>query len=311
MQIYNNYREQRLPPQSQVVAIGNFDGVHLGHRSLFALACRRASELGLESAVLTFHPHPLKLLFPSRRIFLITAEARKIDLIASSNIDNLIIAPFDYKFANLNADDFVSKVLVQHLGVALVIVGNNYTFGRNREGSVKRLRELSKKYGFTVEIAPPFQLDGELVSSTKVREAITQGEIERAAHFLGRECAITGRVVRGKGRGRGIGFPTANLVSEVELYPKEGVYAVWVEYHGKRLMGVMNIGYNPTFADTGLTVEVHILDFDEDLYGLDLKIIFVKRLRSEKSCSGIEELRSLIASDVANARRILSFNLAN
>ena len=292
------------------MAIGNFDGVHLGHRSLFALACRRAAESGLESAVLTFHPHPLKLLFPSRRIFLITAFERKIDLIASSHIDNLVIAPFDHQFADLTADDFARQVLARHLGAAIVVVGNNYTFGRNREGSVPRLCELGKKYGFRVEIAPQFQFDGELVSSTKVREAIMQGEIERAARFLGRECAISGRVVHGKSRGRGIGFPTANLVSEVELYPKEGVYAVWVEHCDQRLMGVMNIGRNPTFADTGLTVEVHILDFDEDLYGLELRIIFVKRLRSEKSCSGIEELQALIAGDVAAAREILSFNLA-
>ena len=310
MQIYKNYRNQCFPPQSQVVAIGNFDGVHLGHRSLFALACNRASELGLKSAVLTFHPHPMKLLFPSRRVFLITSFARKSELIASSRIDNLIIAPFDHEFADLSAEDFVSQVLVQHLGAAVVIVGENYAFGRNREGNLARLRELGDKYGFVVEVAPPFQLHGELVSSTKIREAITQGDIERAAAFLGRECAITGLVVRGKGRGRGIGFPTANLVSEVELYPKVGVYAVWVEYHDQRIMGVMNIGYNPTFADTGLTVEVHIIDFDADLYGSKLKIIFVKRLRSEKSCSGVEELRSLIAADVAAAREILSFTLA-
>ena len=310
MQIYNNYRDQSFPPQSQVVAIGNFDGVHLGHRSLFDLAGRRAQASGLKSAVLTFHPHPLKLLFPSRRIFLITSFTRKIDLIASSRIDNLVVAPFDHQFADLTADDFAGQVLAQHLGTAVVVVGSNYAFGRNREGSVFRLCELGEKYGFTVEVAPPFRLDGELVSSTKVREAIMQGDIERAARFLGRECAISGRVVHGKGRGQGLGFPTANLVSEVELYPKEGVYAVWVEHCDRRLMGVMNIGRNPTFADTGLTVEVHILDFDDDLYGLELKIIFVKRLRSEKSCSGIEELRSLIAGDVAAAREILSFTLA-
>ncbi len=306
MQTYNDFRRHCFPPQSQVVAIGNFDGVHLGHRSLFALAIARARELGLQAAALTFRPHPLKLLFPERRIFLITSYERKADLIASCGIDNLVIAPFDHRFADLTANDFVEKVLVQHLGAAVVVVGDNYTFGRNREGSLARLQELGRNYSFEVVVAPPCRLDGELVSSTKIREAIMQGKIERASRFLGRPCAIVGRVGRGKGRGRGIGFPTANLVSEVELYPKEGVYAVWVEYQGKRYMGVVNIGFNPTFADTGLTVEVHILDFDQDLYGQDLKIIFVKHLRSEKTCSGIEELRQLIAADVNQARQLLT-----
>ncbi|MCD6430241.1 MAG: bifunctional riboflavin kinase/FAD synthetase [Deltaproteobacteria bacterium] len=305
MQIYNNFREYCFPPQSQVVAIGNFDGVHLGHRSLFALATARARELGLQAAALTFRPHPLKLLFPERRIFLITSYERKADLIASCGIDNLVIAPFDHQFADLTANDFVENVLVRHLGAAVVIVGDNYTFGRNREGSLSRLQELGRAHGFKVEVAPPCRVDGELVSSTKIREAIMRGEIERASRFLGRPCAIVGRVGRGKGRGRGIGFPTANLVSEVELYPCEGVYAVWVEYQNERYMGVVNIGYNPTFADTGLTVEVHIFDFDQDLYGQDLKIIFVEYLRKEKTCSGIEELRQLIATDVERARQIL------
>ena len=306
MQTYNDFRKYCFPPHSQVVAIGNFDGVHLGHRSLFELAIARARKLGLQAAVLTFRPHPLKLLFPDRRIFLITSYERRADLIASCGIDNLVIAPFNRRFADLTADEFVENVLVQHLGAAVVVVGDNYTFGRNREGSLSRLQALGQGYGFEVLVAPPCRLDEELVSSTKIREAIMQGDIERASRFLGRPCAIVGRVGRGKGRGRGLGFPTANLVSEVELYPKDGVYAVWVEYQGKRYMGVVNIGYNPTFADTGLTVEVHIFDFDQDLYGQDLKIIFAKYLRSEKTCSGIEELSKLIAADVSQARQILT-----
>ena len=305
MQIYNDFCKHCFPPQSQVVAIGNFDGVHLGHRSLLELALTRARELGLQATALTFHPHPLKLLFPDRRIFLITSSKRKADLIASCGIDNLVIAPFDHRFADLRADEFVERVLVKHLGTAVVVVGDNYTFGRNREGSLSRLQRLGQDYGFEVVVAPPCRLDGKLVSSTKIREAIMQGDIERASRFLGRPCAIVGRVKHGKGRGRSLGFPTANLVSEVELYPREGVYAVWVEHQGKRYMGVVNIGYNPTFADTGLTVEVHILDFNQDLYGQELKIIFTKHLRSEKTCSGIEELRQLIAVDVKLAQQIL------
>ncbi|MEA1923372.1 MAG: bifunctional riboflavin kinase/FAD synthetase [Pseudomonadota bacterium] len=306
MQTYNNFRKHRFPPHSQVVAIGNFDGVHLGHRSLFDLTITKARKLGLQAAALTFRPHPLKLLFPDRRIFLITSYERKADLIANCGIDNLVIAPFDHQFADLTANEFVEKVLVQHLGAAVVVVGDNYTFGRNREGSLSRLQELGREWGFKVVVAPPCLVDGELVSSTKIREAIMQGEIEKASRFLGRPCAIVGRVGRGKGRGRGIGFPTANLVSEVELYPKEGVYAVWVEHQGKRYMGVVNIGYNPTFADTGLTVEAHVLDFDQDLYDQDLKIIFIEHLRSEKTCSGIEELRQLIAADVSKTRQLLT-----
>ena len=305
MQTFNDFHNHCFPPHSQVVAIGNFDGVHLGHRSLLALALAKARELGLQATALTFCPHPLKLLFPKRRVFLITSYERKADLIASCGIDNLVIAPFDHQFANLTAHDFVEKVLVQHLGAAQVVVGDNYTFGRNREGSLPMLQALGRDYGFEVVVAPPCRLDGELVSSTKIREAIMQGDIERASRFLGRPCAIVGRVKHGKGRGRGLGFPTANLVSEVELYPKEGVYAVWVGHQGKLYMGVVNIGYNPTFADTGLTVEVHILDFDQDLYGQELKIIFAKHLRSEKICSGIEELRQLIAADIKQAQQIL------
>ncbi len=287
------------------MAIGNFDGVHLGHRSLLGLALTKARELGLQATALTFRPHPLKLLFPDRRIFLITSYERKADLIASCGIDNLVIAPFDHQFADLSAHEFIERVLVKHLGTAVVVVGDNYTFGRNREGSLARLQGAGRDYGFEVVVAPPCRIDGELVSSTKVREAIMQGDIERASRFLGRSCAIVGRVKHGKGRGRGLGFPTANLVSEVELYPKEGVYAVWVEHQGERYMGVVNIGYNPTFADTGLTVEVHILDFDHDLYGQELKIIFAQYLRSEKTCTGIEELCQLIAADVKQARQIL------
>ncbi len=306
MQIYDDYRECCFPARSRVVAIGNFDGVHLGHRSLLRLAVDKALEQGVRSAVLTFRPHPLKLLFPDRRVFLITSEERKARLIAECGIDDLVVARFDHRFADLSAEAFVSEVLVEHLGAAAVVVGENYAFGRNREGNIERLRQFGREYGFAVLVAPACRLDGELVSSTKIREAIMQGEIERAARFLGRPCAIVGRVVKGKSRGRELGFPTANLVSEIELYPREGVYAVWVEFDGKRYPGVVNIGHNPTFGDTGLTVEAHILDFDGDLYDRELKIIFVEYLRSERKCSSLEELCRLIAADVAKARKILA-----
>jgi riboflavin kinase/FMN adenylyltransferase len=306
MQIYENYREHRFPARSQVVAIGNFDGVHLGHRSLLGLAVNHARQQGLTAAALTFRPHPLKLLFPERRVFLITSEERKAGLIAECGIDNLVIAPFDHEFADLSADQFVREVLLCHLGAAVVVVGENYCFGRDRHGDLSYLKELGSQCGLTVITAPPCMIDGELVSSTKIREAIMQGEIGRASRFLGRPCAIVGRVVHGKARGRGLGFPTANLVSEVELYPKQGVYAVWIEYRSERFPGVVNIGYNPTFGDTGLTVEAHILDFDRDLYGQELKVIFVEYLRGEKSCADLEELRHLIAADVEKARHILS-----
>lgn len=308
MKIIKDYRDHCFPPESQVVAIGNFDGVHAGHRSLLALAVDETRKRGLTAAALTFSPHPLKLLFPDRRIFLITAEERKAELIAGCGLDFLVIAPFDRDFAARSAGEFYEQVLRRQLGAAVIVVGDNYAFGRDREGNPDRLRELGRADGLEVITAPPFRLDGVLVSSTAVRQAIMAGDIKQASRLLGRPCAINGRVVRGKGRGRDIGFPTANLVSEVELYPREGVYAAWADYDGQRYKALVNIGYNPTFADTGLTVEAHLLDFTGDLYDKTLKITFLERFRGEQTCSGVKELRRLIAADVSRARALPAFS---
>ncbi|MBN2705860.1 MAG: riboflavin biosynthesis protein RibF, partial [Deltaproteobacteria bacterium] len=240
-------------------------------------------------------------------IFLITAPQRKAELIAACGIERLVIAPFDREFAGLPAAVFYREVLLEHLGAAVVVVGENYAFGCNREGNPEKLQQLGRADGLEVITAPAFRINGELVSSTAVRAAIMAGDIARAAAFLGRPCTISGRVVAGKSRGRELGFPTANLVSEVELYPKEGVYAVWVDHGGQRYPGLVNIGHNPTFADTGLTVEAHLLDFAGDLYGSELKITFLERFRGEQACSGVEELQALIAADIQRARQLPAF----
>ncbi|RLB69675.1 MAG: riboflavin biosynthesis protein RibF [Deltaproteobacteria bacterium] len=306
MKEYLNLWEQRFPPVSTVLTIGNFDGVHLGHQSLFSLVKETAAREGKEAVALTFQPHPLKLIFPERRLFLITPLAKKIQLIARTGIDALVCAPFTREFAGLSAADFARRVLVEHLGCHTVIVGDNYYFGRDREGDVNRLTELGKELGFKTIIAPPFVIDGKVVSSTRVRQHIMAGEVMAASRLLGRYYSVEGVVKPGKNRGKDLGFPTANIRSEAELYPREGVYAVWVEYDGQRFQGVVSIGYNPTFGDTGLTVEVHILDFSGDLYGESIKIIFLERLRDTIAFTEVASLKVQIANDIRAARRIFA-----
>lgn len=306
MEEYVNLWEQKFPPGSSVLTIGNFDGVHLGHQSLFSLVKDVAARERKKSVALTFQPHPLKLIFPERRLFLITPLRKKIQLIAKTGIDALVCAPFTREFANLSATDFARRVLVEHLGAHTVIVGDDYHFGRDREGDVNLLAELGLGMGFKTVVAPPFLMDGKAVSSTRIREHIMAGEVMPAARLLGRYYSVEGVVRPGKCRGKDLGFPTANIRSEAELYPREGVYAVWVEYGGKRLQGVVSIGYNPTFGDTGLTVEVHILNFSRDLYGETIKIIFLERLRNTIAFKKVTDLQAQIANDIRAARRIFA-----
>ncbi|MBW1644875.1 MAG: bifunctional riboflavin kinase/FAD synthetase [Deltaproteobacteria bacterium] len=308
MQIYSDLWAQRFPARSTVITIGNFDGVHRGHQSLFALARQTAEDLDLQAVAVTFNPHPLKLVFPERRLFLITPLKKKIRLIAACGLDALVCIPFTREFADFSAAEFARRVLVEQLGVHTVIVGDNYRFGRDREGDIDRLRRLGDELGFVTVTAPTFLVDGRPVSSTRVRQHIMAGEVRAAARLLGRYYAIEGVVGHGKRRGKQLGFPTANLSSEAELYPREGVYAVWVDYGGRRWEGVLSIGYNPTFGDTGLTVEVHILGFDGDLYGETLKLYFLQYLRGVMAFADVEALKAQIAADIAAARPI--FRLA-
>jgi len=306
MKEYLNLWEQQIPAASTILTIGNFDGVHLGHQSLFSLVKEVAAREGKKAVALTFQPHPLKLIFPERRLFLITPLDKKIQLISKTGIDALVCAPFTHEFANLSAADFARRIIVERLGAYTVIVGDDYHFGRDREGDIKLLAELGLEMGFKAVIAPPFLVGGKVVSSTRVRQHIMAGEVMPAARLLGRYYSVEGVVRTGKNRGRDLGFPTANIRSEAELYPREGVYAVLVEYGGRRWQGVVSIGYNPTFGDTGLTVEVHILNFSRDLYGEMIKIIFLERLRDTIAFAEAAGLQAQIANDIRAAIRIFA-----
>ena len=306
MKEYLNLWEQQIPAASTILTIGNFDGVHLGHQSLFSLVKEVAAREGKKAVALTFQPHPLKLIFPERRLFLITPLDKKIQLISKTGIDALVCAPFTHEFANLSAADFARRIIVERLGAYTVIVGDDYHFGRDREGDIKLLAELGLEMGFKAVIAPPFLVGGKVVSSTRVRQHIMAGEVMSAARLLGRYYSVEGVVRTGKNRGRDLGFPTANIRSEAELYPREGVYAVLVEYGGRRWQGVVSIGYNPTFGDTGLTVEVHILNFSRDLYGEMIKIIFLERLRDTIAFAEAAGLQAQIANDIRAAIRIFA-----
>ena len=296
---------ERLP--GTVLTIGNFDGVHLGHQALFARTVERARAIGGSAVVMTFEPHPMRVLRPAVNLPLITPLPQKLKLISAAGIQLTLCMRFDEDLARLSADDFVDKLLHARLGVAEVVVGHDFTFGRKGLGDLELLREKGEGYGFAVHEVGPVLVDGRAVSSTRVRQRVRAGDMEGARNLLGRYYTITGRVMPGKGRGgRLLGFPTANLKVVDELIPLGGVYAVQVDINGQGgLPGVTNIGSNPTFDDGGLNVETHILDFDREIYGQEISVHFVKHLRSEKRFNGPEELGTQIKRDVADARLTL------
>ena len=301
-----------LPPGTAsfsrtVVTIGNFDGVHLGHRAILGRVQQRARELEAQAVAVTFDPHPLKVLRPGMHLPLLTTPAQKLKLLNASGLEAVVVLPFTREFAALPARDFVMQYFCERLKVREVVVGHDYCFGRNREGNIDLLRELGRTHGFTVQVVWAVEVDGAVVSSSLIRAMLKLGRVAEAANLLGRSYGVVGRVIQGKGRGaKLLGVPTANLRPENELLPATGIYAVRVRRGAETWLGAANIGTCPTFENGDFSLEVHLLDFDGDLYGDTLEVEFAARLREERKFPSLEALSAQIHADIAAARRALA-----
>lgn len=307
MKLYTNLADIKAPFRGASVTVGNFDGVHLGHQILFSEVVSRARDLKGTSVVVTFDPHPLKVLRPES-IRLISTTEQKIELIEKAGIDVLVVIPFDREFAATTAQAFVDDILLATIGVRELVVGYDYAFGRGRQGTIEFLKEKGREHGFPVTVVEAHYENGMLVSSTRIRELVAEGRMDEVRLLLGRYYQIRGEVQRGKQRGgRVVGFPTANLrISEEDLCPRRGVYVTQVIYDGRCYGGVSNIGYNPTFGENRLVAETHIFDFHDDIYGRPIKINLLRHLRGEQKFSGPEELAAQIRLDIQVARDVLA-----
>lgn len=285
-----------------ILTIGNYDGLHLGHRRIIERIKLKAREHNGTSMLMTFHPHPLTILKPEKFVGLITPLHVKIRLIEEAGIDVLFIVPFTEEFHRISPELFVDSFLMEKLGIKGLIVGYDFKFGKGGKGNVEYLAFKSTEYGFFFEIQAAITLDGEKVGSNRIRKMIQDGDVGKAAAHLGRPYMIEGTVIKGDGRGRTIGFPTINLKSDSPLIPKRGVYISMVEIDGKNFSAVTNIGYNPTFDGQGLTIETYILDFSQDLYGREIVLYFLNRIRDEVKFSSVDELKGRIWKDVETAR---------
>lgn len=289
--------------KNPVVTIGNFDGVHRGHQTIFKKVIHRAHKIKGTPGVITFEPHPVKIMSPDKVRPLITPLEQKRELILKQGIDLFIIINFSVEFSTVSATDFVKDILVGRLGAKELIVGYDYVFGCNREGDINLLKKMGKQFDFAVHQIGPVYVGKTLVSSTSIRDLVTNGDITEAKRLLGRNYQIRGKVIEGRSRGGSLlGYPTANLMLSDELIPKKGVYVVTVDIEGKTYQGLTNIGYNPTFKNKQLSVETYIFDFSKNILGNDIRLDFLLRLRDEISFPGIEELSNQIGQDVKNAR---------
>ena len=298
------------PFKNAVITIGNFDGVHIGHQALFHEVIEKADVIGGTSIAMTFNPHPIRVLQKNNNPPLITLHEQKIELIERAGIEVLICIPFTEQFASISAEDFIKVLLIDKIGMKAIVVGQDYTFGKNREGNLAFLKSLASQLGYEVIIADwikATQNVSERISSTRIRELVMSGNVVPARKMLGRHYQIRGRVVKGRDRGgKLLGIPTANINLQDELCPKIGIYAVTVEYNNRIYNGVANIGYSPTFDDNQFTVEVHLLDFAENIYDKKIRVNFIERIRDEKKFGDISELKEQINQDIIVAKQILT-----
>ncbi len=289
-----------------VLTIGNYDGVHLGHQKILSMVGKKAEEIGGTSMVMTFDPHPVKVIAPEKNVKLLTTPEEKARLIAKMGIDVLLFITFTKEFSQIAPDEFISEILVKKLNIREVIVGANYSFGKSKKGNIDLLRKRGKEFGFHATAVQDVMLHGNIVSSSSIRSLLLKGAVQDVITYLGRAYSILGTVIKGKGRGKSIlNIPTANITSPVEIAPKEGVYAVRVGYKGSIYDGVANIGKNPTFGNTDVSYEVHLFGFSGDLIGESLRIYFIDRIRNERTFPDVATLEKQIREDMDIAGKIL------
>lgn len=308
MKIFRNIDEFK-PNSKTVLTTGTFDGVHLGHKVIINRLKEIAKLNGGETTILTFFPHPRMVLYPEQNdLRLLNTISERIGLLEDSGIDNLIIHPFSKEFSKLKSIEFVRDILVEKCNIHKLVIGYDHHFGRNREGTFEHLQEYGPLYGFDVEEIPAQDIQQVNISSTKVRNSLLQGEVFAANEFLGYNYFIEGKVIGGEKLGRTIGFPTANLeLNEwYKLVPANGVYSVKIKLENDIYLGMMNIGNRPTVNGVKETVEVHIFDFDQDIYGKNLEVEFISRIRNEQKFDDISALKNQLIADKQTALEILN-----
>ena len=308
MELIEDLNQIKAPFNNAVVTIGNFDGVHKGHQALLNQVIERGAQAGGTCIAMTFEPHPLRALGLSSPP-LITRRDQKIELIKSSGIDVLLCLPFDKAFAQISAQEFIEDILIKKIGMKTIVIGPDYTFGKDRVGNIELLKAKGGELGYETIVSnwiKDIETETERISSTRIRKLVIDGYVDRAKNYLGRFYQIRGKVITGRKRGGSqLGFPTANIKLHDELCPKFGVYAVTVETVHGHFKGVANIGFSPTFGDEMFTIEVHILDFNEDIYDSRIRVNMVERLRDEIKFSNIEQLSDQIRKDIEKAKEIL------
>jgi riboflavin kinase / FMN adenylyltransferase len=304
MQFVRHLNESGWNLASAVLTLGNFDGLHLGHRALIEGAVADAMRLDVPSVVLTFEPHPLKVLAPERAPKLILCHKDKLRMLQSFAVSIVAVQPFDRNFANVDAEEFVRNSLIERLKAKKIWVGRDFRFGRGRKAGVEELIRWGGQHGFEVTAVEPVIVDGERVSSSRVRQLLADGRVREAKSMLGRYHFVSGRVVEGLRRGRRIGYPTANIAPWTEVLPQDGIYATLFHIAGRSLLSVSSVGRNPTFGEGPRTVESHIMDFDDNIYAQEVSLSYVERLRPEAKFESVPALIAQIDQDVLNAQAV-------
>jgi riboflavin kinase/FMN adenylyltransferase len=307
--IIDDIKDIKTPLKNPVLTIGNFDGVHTGHLTLFDKVKQIAKAINGQSVVITFDPHPVKVMKSGNGPLLITSIKEKLKLISEAGIDVIFCISFNKQFSAISARDFVKEILVERIGVREIVVGYDYAFGRGRLGDIRLLQDMGKEFGFNVHVIEPIHLDKTLVSSTYIRDLLLKGDLVEAKRLLGRDYQISGTIIKGAGRGTNLlGIPTANLQTLDELIPKKGVYAVIADMEDGSYYGICNIGNNPTFGSNALSIETHLLDFNKDILGKEFTIKFIHRLREEKKFNSKEELADQIRKDITRVRKLFGLH---